>query len=159
MRAGGPSLTRRSRAGMISARVRSPKSAHLPGREYLAVFETEHQTPYFWNLHVDDVGHTLLTGATGAGKSFLVNFLVTHAQKYDPITTIFDLGGSYQKLTTLLGGSTWRIGLSHRDFTINPFCLEQTPDHLHFLFSFVRLLLHSSGQPQLSIPHHPDLSA
>ena len=132
-------------------------SAHLQGREYLAVFETEHQTPYFWNLHVDDVGHTLLTGATGAGKSFLVNFLVTHAQKYDPITTIFDLGGSYQKLTTLLGGSTWRIGLSHRDFTINPFCLEPNPEHLHFLFSFVRVLLQSSGQYQLSMTDDRDL--
>ena len=26
-------------------------SPHLGGRECLAVFETEHQTPYFWNLH------------------------------------------------------------------------------------------------------------
>ena len=116
-------------------------SAHLGGREYLAVFETQHQTPYFWNLHVDDVGHTLVTGATGAGKSFLVNFLVTHAQKYDPVTTIFDLGGSYQKLTTLLGGSTWRIGLSHRDFTINPFCLT----HGRHLLPFVRVLLQSAA--------------
>jgi type IV secretion system protein VirB4 len=132
-------------------------SVHLGGREYLAVFETEHQTPYFWNLHVDDVGHTLITGATGAGKSFLMNFLVTHAQKYDPVTTIFDLGGSYHKLTTLLGGSTWRIGLSHRDFTINPFCLPPTPEHLHFLFSFVRVLLQSSGQYELSMTDDRDL--
>ena len=86
-----------------------------------------------------------------------MNFLVTHAQKYDPVTTIFDLGGSYQKLTTLLGGSTWRIGLSHRDFTINPFCLEPTPEHLHFLFSFVRVLLQSSGQYQLSMTDDRDL--
>ena len=99
----------------------------------------------------------LVTGATGAGKSFLMNFLVTHAQKYDPITTIFDLGGSYQKLTRLLGGSTWRIGLSHRDFTINPFCLEPTPEHLHFLFSFVRVLLQSSGQYRLSMTDDRDL--
>jgi type IV secretion system protein TrbE len=132
-------------------------SQHLDGREYLAVFDTPYQTPYFYNLHVDDVGHTLVTGATGAGKSFLLNFLVTHAQKYDPVTTIFDLGGSYQKLTTLLGGSTWRIGLSHRDFTINPFCLDATPDHLHFLFSFVRVLLQSSGQYQLSMTDDRDL--
>jgi type IV secretion system protein TrbE len=132
-------------------------SAHLGGQEYLAVFETEQQTPYFWNLHVDDVGHTLVTGATGAGKSFLMNFLVTHAQKYDPVTTIFDLGGSYQKLTRLLGGSTWRIGLSHRDFTINPFCLEPTPEHLHFLFAFVRVLLQSSGQYRLSMTDDRDL--
>lgn len=133
------------------------RSAHLAGGEYLAAFETAYQTPYFWNLHVDDVGHTLITGATGAGKSFLVNFLITHAQKYDPITTIFDLGGSYDKLTTLLGGSTWRIGLAHRDFTINPFCLPPTPEHLHFLFSFIRVLVQSSGQIQLSMTDDRDL--
>jgi type IV secretion system protein VirB4 len=132
-------------------------SAHLDGGEYLAVFETEQQTPYFWNLHVNDVGHTLVTGATGAGKSFFLNFLVTHAQKYAPVTTIFDLGGSYQTLTQVLGGSTWRIGLSHRDFTINPFCLEPTREHLHFLFSFVRVLLQSGDQCQLSMSDDRDL--
>ena len=60
-----------------------------------------------------------------ASRSSL-NFIITHAQKYDPVTVIFDLGGSYEKLTTLLGGSVWRMGLAHRAFTINPFCLEPT---------------------------------
>src|SRR5579862_3685983 len=133
------------------------RSAHLGERECLAVFETEHQTPYFWNLHYQDVGHTLIQGATGSGKSFLANFIGTHAQKYDPVTVIFDLGGSYEKLVTLLGGSTWRMGLEHRTFTINPFCLPPTQEHLHFLFSFVRVLLQSSGQHQLTLSEDRDL--
>src|SRR5882724_3322630 len=62
-------------------------SSHL-GREALAVFETPHRTTYAYNLHVDDVGHTLVLGATGSGKSFLLNFLVTHAVKYEPLTVI-----------------------------------------------------------------------
>ena len=107
------------------------------------MFETDHNA-MLWNLHCDDVGHALVLGATG-GKSFLLNF-VTHAQKYDPITVIFDLGGSYEKLTTLLGGSVWRMGLANRAFTINPFCLEPTVENRHFLVSFVRVLLQSSGQ-------------
>src|SRR5437870_3523891 len=60
-------------------------SAHL-GREALAIFETPHRIPYWFNLHVQDVGHTLVLGATGSGKSFVDNFLVMHAQKYDPLT-------------------------------------------------------------------------
>ena len=77
-------------------------SPHLQ-REALAIFETPHHTPYAFNLHVEDVGHTLVLGATGSGKSFLLNFLVTQAQKYEPLTVILDLGHSYRKLATLLG--------------------------------------------------------
>jgi type IV secretion system protein VirB4 len=135
----------------------SRTSAHLDGAECLAVFETEHRTPYFWNLHHEDVGHALVQGATGAGKSFLVNFILTHAQKYDPVTVIFDLGGSYEKLTRLLDGSVWRMGLTHREFTINPFCLPPTQEHLHFLYSFVRVLLQSSGQYTLTMQDDRDL--
>ena len=87
-----------------------PRSPHL-NAEALAILETEHQTPYHFNLHVDDVGHTLVLGATGSGKSFLLNFLVMHAQKYDPLTVIFDLGHSYRKLATLLDGSYLALGL------------------------------------------------
>ena len=49
------------------------------------------------------------------------------------------------------------MGLTHRDFTINPFCLEPTPEHLHFLFSFVRVLLQSSGQYRLTMTDDRDL--
>jgi len=49
------------------------RNDHL-GSEYLAVLETDHATPYFLNLHNRDVAHTLILGATGAGKSFLRRF-------------------------------------------------------------------------------------
>src|SRR4029077_4900990 len=114
-------------------------------------------TPYFWNLHYQDVGHVLAQGATGSGKSFLLNFLVTHAQKYEPFTVIFDLGGSYEGLVRQLGGSAWRVGLAHPEFTINPFCVEPTKDHLHFLFSFVRVLIQASGQHGLTLHEDRDL--
>ena len=132
-------------------------SAHLGGRECLAVFETEHHTPYFWNLHYQDVGHCLIQGATGSGKSFLTSFIVTHAQKYDPVTVIFDLGGSYEDLVARLSGSNWKMGLTDRAFSINPFCLEPTRENLHFLFSFARVLLQSGGQHQLSLTEDRDL--
>ena len=49
------------------------------------------------------------------------------------------------------------MGLTDRAFTINPFCLEPTPEHLHFLFSFVRVLLESSGQYRCTLTDDRDL--
>ena len=78
-------------------------NAHL-GSEYLAALETDNSTPYFLNLHNGEVAHTLILGMTGRGKSYFCNFILQNAQKYAPLTFIFDIGGSFQSLTTIFGG-------------------------------------------------------
>ncbi len=120
-------------------------NAHL-GREALALLESTQGTPYHLNLHVEDVGHTLVLGATGSGKSFFLNFLIAHLQRYSPRTLIFDLGGSYEGLTTYFGGQSLRVALDRPGFTINPFCLDPTPANLQFLFTFVKVLIQTGGQ-------------
>ena len=117
-----------------------PRNAHLR-QEYLAVLETNHGTPYFLNLHYRDTAHSMILGRTGSGKSFLLNFLITNLQKYDPYTFIFDLGGSFETLTRLFGGSYLRLGLESSDFTINPFCLPPTKPNLDFLALFLKVLI------------------
>jgi type IV secretion/conjugal transfer VirB4 family ATPase len=115
------------------------RNRHLRA-EYLAVLETNHHTPYFLNLHYRDVAHTMILGRTGAGKSFLLNFLITNLQKYAPHTFIFDLGGSFESLTQLFGGSYVRVGLESGEFKINPFALDPTKENLDFLALFVKVL-------------------
>ena len=124
-----------------------PRNAHLRS-EYLAVLETNHGTPYYLNLHFRDVAHSMILGRTGSGKSFLLNFLITNLQKYDPYTFIFDLGGSFESLTRLFGGTYLRIGTESSDFSINPFCLPPTKPNLDFLALLIRVLLgRSFGNP------------
>ena len=127
------------------------------GAPCLAVLETDQHTPYCLNLHRHDVAHSVVLGSTGSGKSFLLNFLITHAQQYKPYTLIFDLGGGYEPLTRRMGGGYLRIGLDHRAFTINPFALDPTREHLHFLFTLVKVLVESSGQYCLTAQDDRDL--
>jgi type IV secretion/conjugal transfer VirB4 family ATPase len=133
-----------------------PRNQHLR-QEYLAVLETNHHTPYFLNLHYRDVAHTMILGRTGAGKSFLLNFLITNLQKYAPHTFIFDLGGSFESLTHLFSGSYVRVGLESEDFTINPFSLPPTKENLDFLALFLKVLLQGSGTAELDPATERDL--
>lgn len=141
---------------LFTAHAGDPRNGHL-NRECLAVLETADQTPYYLNLHHADIAHSVVLGATGSGKSFLLNFLVTHLQKYDPYTVIFDLGGSYEHLTARMGGGYLRLGLDHREVTINPFVLPRTREQVHFLFMFVKVLLESAGQCRLTNDDDRDL--
>jgi type IV secretion/conjugal transfer VirB4 family ATPase len=132
------------------------RNRHLR-QEYLAVLETNHHSPYFLNLHYRDVAHTIMLGRTGAGKSFLLNFLITNLQKYDPLTFIFDLGGSFENITRLFDGSYVRVGLESQDFRINPFSLPPTKDNLDFLALFLKVLMQVSGSAEFDPATERDL--
>jgi type IV secretion system protein VirB4 len=126
-------------------------------QEYLAVLETNHRTPYYLNLHCKDTAHTVILGRTGSGKSFLLNFLMTNLQKYDPYTFIFDLGGSFENLTRLFDGTYVKVGLHAAEFKINPFCLPKTKLNLDFLALFVKVLADSHDGEKLSIEEEQEL--
>jgi type IV secretion/conjugal transfer VirB4 family ATPase len=133
-----------------------PDNRHLR-QEYLAVLETNHNTPYFLNLHHRDVAHTMILGSTGSGKSFLLNFLITNMQKYDPYTFIFDLGGSFDSLTRLFSGTYVRVGLNSPGFKINPFSLPPTKDNLDFLALFLKVLTQGASPLELTPAEERDL--
>jgi type IV secretion system protein TrbE len=63
-----------------------PQNAHL-GTEYLAVLETNHSTPYFLNLHYQDIAHSIILGATGKRQEFLPQ-LPPHALAEVPTTDL-----------------------------------------------------------------------
>lgn len=122
-------------------------SRHLR-RPALAVLETRWQTPFHYDLFDGDVGHTLVLGATGSGKSFLLNFLLVSALQYQPRVLILDLGGSYRWLTAFLGGSYLEMapsGALNPAFQLRPFSLPRTERSFQFLTGWVVRLLRLGG--------------
>ena len=68
-------------------------------------------TPFRLNLHVDDVGHTLVFGPTGSGKSTLLALVAAQFRRYDGAQVFaFDKGGSMLPLTLAVGGDHYDIG-------------------------------------------------
>lgn len=73
--------------------------------------KTGENTSFRLNLHVGDVGHTMLIGPTGAGKSVHLNLIAAQFRKYkDARIFIFDKGGSSRILTEAVGGNFFDLG-------------------------------------------------
>ena len=72
---------------------------------------TTGSTPFRLNLHIGDVGHTLIMGPTGAGKSVLLATLAAQFRRYPNATiTAFDKGRSMWALVEACGGQHYDIG-------------------------------------------------
>lgn len=73
--------------------------------------QTDGTTPFRLNLHVGDVGHTMVVGPTGAGKSVLLSALALQWQRYENAQVfIFDKGRSARAATLCLGGAHIDLG-------------------------------------------------
>jgi type IV secretion/conjugal transfer VirB4 family ATPase len=68
-------------------------------------------SPFRLNLHVDDVGHTLIFGPTGSGKSTLLALIAAQFRRYEHAQIFaFDKGKSLYPLTRAAGGDHYEIG-------------------------------------------------
>jgi type IV secretion system protein VirB4 len=77
----------------------------------LFLARTEGSTPFRFSLHVGDVGHTLVVGPTGAGKSVLLALMALQFRRY-PESQIFafDFGGSIRAAAIAMGGDWHDLG-------------------------------------------------
>ncbi|GAB1715428.1 MAG: type IV secretion/conjugal transfer ATPase, VirB4 family [Nitrobacter sp.] len=73
--------------------------------------KTEGATPFRFALHVGDVGHTMLVGPTGAGKSVLLALMALQFRRYvNSQVFVFDFGGSIRAATLAMGGDWQDLG-------------------------------------------------
>jgi type IV secretion system protein TrbE len=74
---------------------------------------TEGSTPFRFSLHVGDVGHTLIVGPTGAGKSVLLALMALQFRRYEGAQVFaFDFGGSIRAAALACGGDWQDLGTS-----------------------------------------------
>lgn len=73
--------------------------------------KTEGSTPFRLVLHVGDVGHTLVVGPTGAGKSVLLALMALQFCRYRKAQIFaFDFGGSIRAAALAMGGDWHDLG-------------------------------------------------
>lgn len=72
---------------------------------------SEGSTPFRFSLHVGDVGHTLVVGPTGAGKSVLLALMALQFRRYERAQVFaFDFGGSIRTAALAMGGDWHDLG-------------------------------------------------
>lgn len=83
---------------------------HL-GSPPLLYGKTEGSTPFRLSIHVGDVGHTLIVGPTGAGKSVLLALMALQFRRYTRSQVFaFDFGGSIRAAAIAMDGDWHDLG-------------------------------------------------
>jgi type IV secretion system protein VirB4 len=113
--------------------------------EHVTVLDTTSGTPFYFNFHVRDVGHTLIIGPTGAGKTVLMNFLCAQAQKFKPRMFFFDKDRGAEIFIKALYGVYTVIDPSS-DCGFNPLQLEDNGENRTFLLEWLKVLVTSNGE-------------
>lgn len=87
-----------------------PRNAHLDGPPLL-IAQTAGSTPFRLSTHVGDVGHMMVVGPTGAGKSVLLALIALQFRRYRGAQVyIFDKGFSARAAVLAMGGAHHALG-------------------------------------------------
>lgn len=112
----------------------------------VTVFDTSSGTPYFFNFHNRDVGHTTIIGPTGAGKTVLMNFLCAQAQKFNCRVFFFDKDRGAEIFVRAIGGKYTIIEPGEKCH-FNPLQLPDTPENRTFLAEWLHTLVTVHDEP------------
>lgn len=97
---------------------RNDHLAKVTGREAppLLVAKTAGSTPFRLSTHVGDVGHMMVVGPTGAGKSVLLSLIALQFRRYAGAQVyIFDKGNSARAAVLAMGGAHHALGSLQAD--------------------------------------------
>ncbi len=121
----------------------------------VTTLHTVARTPYFFNFHQGNNGHTAVISQTGAGGIVMLNFLLSEARKFHNKLFFFDMNRSSEIFLRSLGGEYYNPypGADPRAYaqvTLNPFDLEDNERNRDFLNVWLGILAGSSAAPEFS---------
>ncbi|MGY8527613.1 VirB4 family type IV secretion/conjugal transfer ATPase [Paracidovorax citrulli] len=121
----------------------NPCPFYPSGSPPLLVAKTTGNAPFRVNLHVDDVGHTLILGPTGAGKSTLLELIEASFLKYPGAKVRkFEKGYSSFVLCQAVGGAYYDIGGEQdQGIAFCPFAAVDKPTERAWAEDFIETLL------------------
>ncbi len=113
----------------------------------VTMFPTASGTPYFFNFHHKNNGHSCIIGQPQTGKKVLLHFLLSQAMRFNPQIYYLDVTGGNDALIYYLEGKNIAIcadeersvalGLPH---LFNPFALSNHPNNTQFLARWLTVL-------------------
>jgi len=107
----------------------------------LMMTETRGSTPFRLDLHVGDVGHSLVLGPTGSGKSVLLALLALQFRRFIGAQVIlFDRGRSARAAALAMGGESVELGLEGT-LSLQPLARIDEPGEIAFALEWVTGLL------------------
>ncbi len=112
----------------------------------VTLFYTAAGTPYFFNFHLGYTGHTSIVGPYGAGKTVLMNFLLSESRKYQNRLFYLDANASAKPFIEALGGNYYDLSDPNSTYHhLSPLSLPDQPMHREFLALWLTTLIDSEG--------------
>jgi len=127
------------------------KKDHNPWGTCITTLQTTNGQPYYFNFHATHpneksegekaIANTMVIGKSGTGKTALVNFLLSQAQKLSPAPTIFffDKDRGAEIFVRACGGNYLALE-NGKPTGFNPFQCERNEVNVQFLAELIKML-------------------
>ncbi len=131
----------------VWAGLRQNPSALMPKQSPPLLYAaTSGATPYRFNLHVSDLGHTLVVGPSGAGKSTALGLIAAQWFRYPRAQVFaFDRGYSVWMLTSAVGGEFYDLAGPKTDLAFCPLRDVDSESDIQWAVGWIEVLCELNG--------------
>lgn len=107
----------------------------------VAMLKTTANSPYYFNFHFGDVGHTLILGPSGGGKTVIQNFMLSQAEKSGARMAFIDKDRGAEIFVRAAGGTYLALKNGQPSGFAPLKALDESPRNREFLSTWLRQLV------------------